>query len=170
MTSQNSLAQADLDAVRELTHRLAAQRKLTREERSALWRTRRGPAVTSMLASPGLTYGQATGAPGHVSSSPDREEFQAALRAADHDLSAQIRLVSEGLAEYAASGEYPPPYHAWRVATLLRKARQYQDESDFCRAFTALFGDGPGARYRAIAERAKKARALAPKAGTRRRP
>lgn len=114
-----------------------------------------------MLENPGLAYGQVTGSPGAVSSSPDLEEFRRALREVDGDLTAQIRIVSEGVQSYFETGEFPASYYAWRVGVLLRKVGRYDLEADFLEAFTVLFGDGNGARYDEIAERAAKARKLA---------
>lgn len=111
----------------------------------------------------GMTYGEASGAPGVALATRDEAEFRSHLRAIDNDLEAQVRIVSEGVEHHFKHGEVPPPYYAWRIAVILRKHNQYGLEADFLECFAKHFCNGLGARYIAIAERAPKARRLAEK-------
>lgn len=64
------------------------------------------------------------------------------------------------LDHYFENGEVPAPCYAWRIAVMLRQAKEHELESDFLEGFARHFGDCVGARYTAIAERAVKARQL----------
>lgn len=92
-----------------------------------------------------------------------QETFRAELREIDNDLHAQIRLVLDGIENYEQNGLTPPPYYPWRIAIILRKAKEYRLEAEFLDAFSAKFPGGKGGKFQDIAERAKKARALAEK-------
>jgi hypothetical protein len=109
----------------------------------------------------GETYGEATWARGVVSAARSEEEFRAKLRSVDNNLREQIRIVREGVEDYFRTGMMPAPYYAWRVAVILRKAKEFELEADFLEAFSAHFRKGLGRRYQQIAERAPKAKELA---------
>jgi hypothetical protein len=117
--------------------------------------------VFGQMPRTGATYGEATGSPGTAVTTTDEAEFRKHLRAIDNDLLEQARIVTEGVHHYFENGEYPAPYYAWRIAVVLRKAKQYQLELEFLEAFSAKFSDGIGQRYRDIAERIVKTRVLA---------
>ena len=112
-----------------------------------------------------ITYGEVTGGPGTAMSKDiaNEQEFKARLRLIDNDLAEQARIVLEGVENYFKCGEMPAPYYAWRIGVILRKAKAYSLEADFLEAFSSHFRHGNGSRYRQIAKRANKARALAEK-------
>lgn len=130
--------------------------------RSALYKAYSGRVWERVFAE-GLTYGEASGAPGTAMATRDDAEFRVRLRAIDNDLDAQIGIVRDGVLHYFKNGEFPPPYYAWRVAIILRSQRRFQLEADFLRAFCRHFSGGPGKRYQDLFSRIPKAQALADK-------
>lgn len=157
----NPLDPEVLLAVKALANFLNERAPLSEEERRRLYRTHGRRAARVMLED-GVTYGRATGAPGTaIGTHNDEDEFRAHLRSIDNDLREQVRIVLEGAHHYFSNGVVPAPYYAWRIAVILRKAKEHLLEAEFAEAFTRHFGNGNGARYSRIAERAVKARGLA---------
>lgn len=128
--------------------------------RRALYKAYYGPIRERMFAE-GLTYGEASGAPGTAMATRDEAEFRARLRDIANDLGAQIGIVREGILHYFKNGEFPAPHYAWRVAVILRKHRQYQLEADFLQAFCLHFGGDLGKVYSDLYHRIPNANALA---------
>ena len=149
--------QQAVSAVRALATVLRDRVPLTKRERQRLYEPHSRRALNTMLET-GAAYGEATGAPGTAVETRDEKEFKEHLRSIDNDLSEQVRIVREGVDHYFANGEVPAPYYAWRIAVILRKAKEYELEADFLEGFARHFGDCVGARYTAIVERACKAR------------
>lgn len=160
--TESSIAPAHRESIESVIGELLARPLLSAEARRALsdpWHRR---AVEEMLCT-GKTFGEATGGRGVIIQTRDEAEFREHLRSTDNDLAAQLRVVREGLEDYFSKGEFPAPYYWYRVAVILRKAKEYDLEARFCEAFGRHFAGGNGARYAEIVARASKARQLAAK-------
>ncbi len=94
----------------------------------------------------GVTYGQATESRGTVDTTGSEEEFRERLRSVDNNLAEQTRIVREGVEDYFKTGMMPAPYYAWRIAVILRKAKELELEADFLEAFSAVGSENPIAR------------------------
>jgi hypothetical protein len=147
-------------SVERLIALLNSRPKLSVEEVERRYKAYFEKAFARMTSS-GVTYGEATGAPGTAVTTTDETEFRKRLREIDDDLAEQVRIVTEGVSHYFENGEYPAPYYAWRIAVILRKTKEYELEREFLEAFSAKFADGRGKRYIDIGQRVEKARALA---------
>ena len=146
----------------DLIELLEQREKLSKEQEKALREPYSRRIFETMMAT-GKTYGETTGSPGIALNTRDETEFKNHLHRIDNDLLAQIAIVREGVDHYFNSGEFPPPYYAWRIGIILRKKKLYDLESRFCEGFSKHFFRGVGTRYIKISERAKKARQLASK-------
>ena len=123
---------------------------------AALWersREQRLQEISRML-SEGFTYGEATNAPPILNQS--EEDFRAALKAINDNLVEQIKIIEHCLDRWFSFGESPPPYYAWRVAVILRKAKEYGREREFLRVYLKNFQSPlEGRRDRMLRERAQ---------------
>ncbi|BFT30206.1 hypothetical protein D210916BOD24_13820 [Alteromonas sp. D210916BOD_24] len=152
----------DLEDLKNLILLLEDQPTISSEVERDMGRSFREKIFEKMLNS-GETYGEATGAPGMVSSTKNEDEFKDQLNEIDNNLLEQVRIVSEGVHHYFKTGEIPPPYYAWRIAVILRKIKEYELEARFCMGFSKHFDRGVGGRYSKIAERIEKALKLSEK-------
>lgn len=84
------------------------------------------------------------------------DAFRAELKSIDNELERQIEIVNEGLDIWFDIGQSVPPYYAWRIAVILAKAKRPDDEKAFLAAWCRHFGNMIGARYEALADRARK--------------
>jgi hypothetical protein len=101
----------------------------------------------------GQTYGQASGgALGFLS----QQDGLQVLRSIEHDLDAQVAIVSRSFDDYLARGEVPAPHYAMRVAILLSKNGHKRHEMAFLAAWCKHFGSVGGATYEKLAARARK--------------
>ncbi|WP_324260181.1 hypothetical protein U4960_08270 [Altererythrobacter sp. H2] len=147
------LSQAEVDRIDDLIDLLDKAPKI---DAAALWessREQRSQEISRML-SEGLTYGEATNAPPILNQS--EENFRTELKAINNDLVEQIKIIEHCLDRWFSVGEAPPPYYAWRVAVILRKAKEHGREREFLRVylknFQSLF---EGRRDRMLRERAQ---------------
>lgn len=155
-----SNSSAVLDQVREVTSLLRSRDPITKGERERLAEEHFRGQIARMTGT-GETYGEATQSRGMAGAARSEDEFREKLRSIDNDLGEQIRIVQEGVEDYFTTGMMPAPYYAWRVAVILRKAKEFELEAEFLEAFSTHFRAGLGRRYQRIAERAPKARKLA---------
>ncbi len=89
------------------------------------------------MFSVGLTFGEATNAP-PILNQPEKE-FRAALKAIDNDIIEQIKIIEHCLPRWFSMGDFPPPYYAFRIAVILRKAKEHGRERKFLRAYLINF-------------------------------
>ena len=87
--------------------------------------------------SDGLTFGEATNAP-PILNQPEKE-FCAALKAINNDIIEQIKIIEHCLPRWFSMGDFPPPYYAFRIAVILRKAKEHGRERKFLRAYLINF-------------------------------
>ena len=92
--------------------------------------------------------------------SQDSESFFSNLRSKDQNLEWQCDTVAASFRRYLEIGEVPAPYFPWRVAILLRKAKQHDREKRFLAAWCRHFPFGNGVKYGKIVERARKLGAI----------
>lgn len=106
----------------------------------------------------GVSFGQASGS---VLSDYWRQlDPKAAIRAAQDDLGEQVRIVSGLLDEWLTRGEAAAPFYAWRITVTLRKAKQFDLEREFLRAYCRHFSNQDTTRDGQLAERARKVGAI----------
>ena len=67
--------------------------------------------------------------------SPNWDENQAAFRETKQDLGFNCDFVRASFMRYLGIGEVVPPYFVWRIAVLLRKAKETRRELQFLRAW-----------------------------------
>lgn len=89
------------------------------------------------MFSDGLTFGEATNGP-PILNQPE-EEFRAALKSIDNDVTEQIKIIEHCLPRWFTMGDFPPPYYAWRIVVILRKAKEHDRERKFLRAYLINF-------------------------------
>lgn len=155
----------DADIVRSLNDLIKLMRSrppLSTKEKGQL-RHEYFARLKKQLFENNMTFGEATGSPGTEIHTTDETEFRQHLRSIDNNLKEQVRIVTEGIYNYFANGVEAAPYYAWRIAIILRKAKLVTLEADFLEAFSKLFQDCVGGRYKDIRERVPKARQLAMK-------
>jgi hypothetical protein len=96
------------------------------------------------MFSDGLTFGEATNAP-PILNQPEKE-FRAALKAIDNDIIEQIKIIEHCLPRWFSMVDWPPPYYAFRIAVILRKAKEHGRERKFLRAYLIKFCSRIGGR------------------------
>lgn len=135
-----------------LIARLSVSGRLEGAKAKELYRTAFAEAFPKMME--GQTAGEALGGLAILNQSEDA--FRAELKSIDNDLGRQISIVSESLDNWFKRGETPAPYYPWRIAVILGKAKRKEEEKAFLAAWCKHFGHLRGARYEALAERARK--------------
>lgn len=83
-------------------------------------------------------------------------DFKEHIHKLDSDLAANVTIVSETFDHFYQVGTLPPPYYPWRIAVILRKAKETELEASFLRAWCRHFPTGNGKRYGDLVERARK--------------
>lgn len=142
-----------LDRLTMLVTFLVEARPLSRAELESMWKASSGRTISRMLET-GETYGQASEAPTFLTLPED--DFREHLRSIDNDLGAQVKIVETACRSYFVTGEIPAPHYPWRIAIILRKARQAEHETAFLAAWCRHFPEGNGVNYRKLIERARK--------------
>jgi hypothetical protein len=104
------------------------------------------------MFSDGLSFGEATNAP-PILNQPEKE-FRAALKAINNEIIEQIKIIEHCLPRWFSMGDFPPPYYAFRIAVILRKAKEHGRERKFLRAYLINFRSRFGAKER-LTERAE---------------
>ena len=95
------------------------------------------------MLSDGLTFGEATSA--HPILNQPYDDFRSSLSAINSNVIEQIKLIEYYLPRWFSMGEFPPPNHAWRIAIILRKAKEYGREHKFLYAYLLNFRSRLGA-------------------------
>lgn len=144
---------AALLAVEALTRRMqntpvlsaAEVDRLSKKHMASIW-----PAIRA-----GKSYGEASGGVLGFLSGADP---QAQLKSIEHDLGAQAEIAAKSFDEYLKRGEIPAPYYPMRIAILLSKAGNKEQEKAFLAAWCKHFGSArnSGGKYGKLAERARK--------------
>lgn len=160
---RSPLDAACIAAVAAIISFLDSRALLSKQEEKRLW-SEHAKRTADRIIDCGESYGEATGYIGMLPVSGDLGAFQSELRSIDNDLARQVEIVSDGVAQYFVSGAFPPPHYAWRVAVILRGAKQYELEAGFLEAFARHFCRSPVGRYKELAKRAAKSRQLAARA------
>ena len=142
--------------VEDVTSYIKSRGNLSDDEREERSKDFIGSRADELLQ--GKTVGEIHNYRGVGFNTRDQDKAKEQLREIDNDLDAQIRIVAEGVQHYYDAGVYPPPYYPWRIAVMLRKAKEYELEAQFLDAFNSRFSDGLGKRYRQLVDRATKAR------------
>jgi hypothetical protein len=145
-----------ITSLEDLIRLLRSRPPLSKSERSQLYEPYFRKAYATMVER-GVSYGGATGAPGTAVMTTNEAAFRSHLQAIDNQLAEQVRIVKEGVDHCFKNGEMPAPYYAWRIVVILRKAKQFELELGFLKAYTTLFHDGVGSRFGALRDRLVKA-------------
>ena len=149
----SSLSPPDLDALRVLTECFESTPALTMQQ-MAEFREQRRQTIGRMLET-GQTWNQASEGPSFLSL--PEQSFRQHLRETDNDLGEQVAILSQFLVRHLTIGEPIPPYYAWRVAIILRRAKLIDEEKRFLAAWCLHYPDGSGGRrYAALVERHRK--------------
>jgi hypothetical protein len=145
----------DLGAVKRLVDRLNSTDPLPAIDAEQRYSKFFKESVRRMVDD-GLTYGQSSGAPGHLTKG--EEHFRAEMSRMDSQLQEQVRIFESGLNQWFDHGEPFAPYYPHRIAVILRKGKRGDLESAFLIAYVRHFKDmrSRGARYAEILERARK--------------
>jgi hypothetical protein len=141
-----------MNDLQALIDRLNASFRLSDARASKLHRANMAQAYDRMMA--GEDFRGATGDLSILSQEEDA--FRAELHSIDDDLPAQIAIVNEALDGWFGRGMLPAPYYAWRIAVILAKQKRLDEERDFLAAWCRHFGHRVGARFEALADRARK--------------
>lgn len=142
-----------LDKLTMLVAFLIEARPLSRAELEKIWKANSNRTFSRMLET-GKTYGQASGAPAFLTYL--EEDFRRHMRSIDNDLGAQVKIVEAACRSYFVTGEIPAPHYPWRIAIILRKAKQTEHERAFLAAWCRHFPEGNGVIYGKLIERARK--------------
>ena len=118
--------------------------RLTVEEAIAQGRTDLVPEVKQWAIKEGraITWGEAlasrkdiTPLPKSDIYSPNWDKHNSTMRATKYDLGFNCDFVHAALKRERETGEPVPPYFVWRIAVLLRKAKEPERELQFLRAW-----------------------------------
>ncbi|ORE97465.1 hypothetical protein [Aurantimonas sp. 22II-16-19i] len=83
-------------------------------------------------------------------------EFRQFLRRTDNDPDEQAAILNHHLDGYERYGEFVPPYPAWRIVVILRRAKRRDLEARFLVSWLRCFYAGIGTRYDELELRARK--------------
>jgi hypothetical protein len=126
---------------------------LTRQ-RMDEFREKRRKVVARVLET-GETWNQASGGPSFLSL--DEQSFRSYLNDRADDLGQHVAILSDAFVRHLDIGEPIPPYYAWRVAVILRRAKFRKEESRFLSAWCLHYPNGDGGRrYADLVERHRK--------------
>ena len=153
------ISETERQAVEDLIEFIESRPALSKAERDRLSRRQAERMAPGMLA--GQSSGQASGFRGVAFDTNDQETAREQIKEVDNDLQAQIRIVRDGVEHYYEAGWYPAPYYPWRIAVMLRKAKEHDLERRLLEVWNARWSDGLGRRYQQLQDREEKARALA---------
>lgn len=117
--------------------------RLTVDAAIAQGRTDLVPESARLMLKEGLTYGQAlalrkdiTPLPDtNISNGQDHDAHSGVLKRTDQDLGFQCDYVRASFMRHMEAGEPVAPYFVWRIAVLLRKAKEPERELRFLRAW-----------------------------------
>lgn len=147
-----------------LIRRLNDTKPLSDVESSALYRTHTDAMIERAMALADEISASQSGFSDFLQSekrdlsilNQSEDAFRAALKAIDTDLDRQIEIVNEGLDTWFEIGLIVPPYYAWRIVIILAKEKRSEYEKAFLAAWCRHFGQMKGARFEALADRARK--------------
>jgi hypothetical protein len=125
---------------------------------ASLWERTKEQRLSEIdkIFSGGLSFGEVTNA--HPILNQPEEDFHSALKAIDNNIIEQIKIVEHYLPRWFSMGEFPPPYYAWRIVVILRKAKEHGREQKFLRAYLINFRSrfGGSRTNEKLVERAEK--------------
>lgn len=167
-TNKAAPSAADLEGVAALSAELMAQKLLTLTEAREKFRAF-SARVLRRMEKDNLSFGRASrlilGDAGNPLEHLNQDEaaVRAHLTTIDNDLGAQIDILDRCFGLWFAIGQVVTPYHAWRVAIILRSASRRDLEVQWLDAWLRHFGPKEfwqGQRFKALSDRRRFMRAL----------
>lgn len=149
------LDEREIRALEQLIRRLERTSPLSREQASKLWEAR-SRRISQRMAALGETFGQASGAPTHLTQG--EAHFRAEMRRVADSLVDQVMIVQTMLDDWFFHGDDLAPYYPARIPVILRKGKAFELERRYLEAWIPHLGamHSESSRVLSMVERMRK--------------
>ena len=149
-----TIPSSHIDALLDVINHLKHTTPLTADEKMKLHEVANTKTLYGVL-NKGLSWGEASGDTSIYQKPQD--EFFADLKSINDNLYEQVKFFSGFVEAWFTKGSRPPPYYTDRIAIILRKAKLFELEKEFLKAYFKHFWSERGsAKDRKLGERAVK--------------